>query len=89
MSTFIDKYCATCGVTWSSYGGFYHAVGCPQYMKQSDCEVLDRVDYTPPDYEQRRMMDEEDYEKAYNNGWDDAIKRVTDLLEDMAAKHAH
>jgi hypothetical protein len=68
--TTVDKYCATCGVRWSGYGGFYHTVDCPQYMKQESAEALDHVDYTPP-------SDLTEYER----GWNDAIKTVIRLAE--------
>jgi hypothetical protein len=75
--TTVDKYCATCGVRWSGYGGFYHTIDCPQYMKQSEAEALDHVDYTPPN----KYTDEQ----SYIMGWNDAIKRVMEKIGSMNA----
>ena len=84
--TTVDKYCATCGVRWSGYGGFYHTIDCPQYMKQSEAEALDHVDYTPP--RETDEADWEDVEDAYQRGWDAAIVSVIKLCEGIRLKNA-
>ncbi len=36
-----NKYCATCGVPWSNYGGFYHRMNCKQFLYQFSADAVD------------------------------------------------
>jgi len=77
--TTVDKWCATCNVKWNPVGGFYHKMGCPQYMKQESAEALDHVDYTPPD-----NLYDKGYKGGYNDGWNDAIEDVVKKIDDIS-----